>query len=560
MMFNKNTLVATGLFAGMSLLAACGGSDSDTSMKTNYNKVAFTATGSHVHGKFDESAAEITAFHAASKRGFVVNSQNKKIDVLDLSNPAKPKLIKALDVSSFGDDVNSVAVHGNTLAAAVQANTKTDAGSVVLYDANKLEFISRVKVGALPDMVAFTPNGKTVLVANEGEPSDDYKTDPEGSISIIDISNPKKPMLKTADFKAYIGKEVELNKKGVRIFGKGANAAQDLEPEYITVSDDGKTAYVSLQENNAIAVVDIAKAKVTDIKPLGFKDHSKAGNELDPSDKDGKINLATWPVKGMYQPDAIASYSVGGKTYLVTANEGDGREYEYKDSTGKKKLAYTDETRVGKIKLDPSVFTKDKCGNVECADNKALGRLKITNSMGDSNNDGVYTALYSYGARSFSIWDTSDMSLVYDSGSELAKLARDNHPKNFNASNDKNKFDNRSDDKGVEPEGVVLGKVGSQTIAFIGLERISGVVAYDVTNPKKPVQMGYINTRTFDDAKMQAAEKATNGAKANADGDLGPEGLTFIPADKSPNGKPLLFVGFEVSGSSRIFELNFMKK
>lgn len=564
-MFHKKTLALSGLFLGLSLVAGCGGSDSDSSndatpKTTNYKKVTFKPSGTYVHGMFKKSAAEITAFHAKSKRGFVVNSHDKKVDVLDLSNPAKPTLKKSIDVSLFGDDVNSVAVYGDIVAAAVQAEKKTDNGVVVFFDANTLKLLSKVTVGALPDMVAFTPDGKTALVANEGEPSDDYKTDPEGSISVIDITDVKKPTVKTADFKAYIGKEAELNKNGVRIFGKDANAAQDLEPEYITVSDDGKTAFVSLQENNAIAIVDVATAKVTDIKSLGYKDHSKVGNELDPSDKDGKINLATWPVLGMYQPDAIASYTVAGKTYLVTANEGDGREYEYTDSNGKDVLAYTDETKVGKVELDATVFTKDKCGNVDCADKTALGRLNITNTMG-KNAAGKYEKLYSYGARSFSIWDTTDMSKpVYDSGSDFAKLMQAKYPKNFGASNSKNTFDDRSDSKGAEPEGVVLGKVGSQTIAFIGLERISSVVAYDITDPKNPVQLGDINTRTFDDAKMKAAKKGTNGAKPNADGDLGPEGLTFIPADKSPNGKPLLFVGFEVSGSSRIFELDFAKK
>lgn len=549
-----NTLALA--MAGSLVLAACG-SDTDSSTPVpTYSKLTMTATGSYVHGGFDESAAEITAFHPETKQGFVVNAENKKVDVLDLTNPAKPTLKKSIDVSNYGADVNSVAIYGDILAAAVQADTKTDNGVIVFFNAQTLKFISKADVGALPDMVTFTPDGKTVLSANEGEPSDDYKTDPEGSVSIIDVSDINSPKVKTADFKAYIGKEAELNGKGIRIFGKDANAAQDIEPEYITVSDDGKTAFVSLQENNAIAIVDIATAKVTDIKSLGYKDHSKVGNELDPSNKDDKINLATWPVMGMYQPDAIASYSVSGKTYLVTANEGDSREYEYEDDSGEDVLAYTDETSVGKVELADN-FTKDMCGNIDCDDKTALGKLKITNTMGQ-NADGKYETLYSYGARSFSIWDTTDMTQpVYDSGSDFAKLMQEKYPDNFNASNDDNSLDDRSDNKGAEPEGVVLGKVGNQTIAFIGLERISTVVAYDITDPTAPVKLADINTRSFDDDKMDAAEDGTDGALPNADGDLGPEGLTFISAEDSPNGKPLLLVGFEVSGSSRVIELDF---
>ena len=39
-------------------------------------------------------------------------------------------------------------------------------------------------------------------------------------------------------------------------------------------------------------------------------------------------------------------------------------------------------------------------------------------------------------------------------------------------------------------------------------------------------------------------------------GDLGPEGLVFIPAAQSPNGRPLLVVGNEVSGTTAVLQLN----
>ncbi len=400
-------------------------------------------------------------------------------------------------------------------------------------------------------MVAFSPDGNYLLVANEGEPDDSYTVDAEGSVTVINIMNINRPIVQTATFTGFNSQKEQLQAAGVRIFGKKADGmmssvAEDVEPEYIAIDKDSKTAYVSLQENNAIAVVDIASATVMAIKPLGFKDHSLAGNELDVSNKDDKINITTWPILGMYMPDAIAYYSVNDKDYIVTANEGDGREWG----------EFNEEINIGDVNVDPAKFNKAACHGMDCADKKALGKIGFSAAMGDSNGDGVYEKLYSFGARSFSIWDADDLSKpVYDSGSFMAKYTAEKYPKNFNASNDKNDVDNRSDNKGAEPEGVTIGHIGSQTIAFIGLERISSVMAFDVTDPAKVTFLGEINTRTFDDTKLDAAKKGT--APANADGDLGPEGLTFIAAADSPNGKPLLMVGFEVSGTSRLFELDF---
>lgn len=518
--------------------------------KTSYSKLVFNPAGSYLHGAFDESAAEITAYHPENRRGFVVNAQHKKVDVLDLSDIQAPQLLQSLDVSDIGSSVNSVAVHGNLVALAVQANVKTANGYVVIYDAETLQRINHIEVGALPDMLTFTPDGHYLLVANEGEPDENYQVDPQGSISIINLIDVQRPIVETATFNAFDSQRQRLIDAGVRIFGQKADGsmssvAEDLEPEYIAVNKDGKTAYVSLQENNAIAVVDIAGATVTEIKPLGAKDHSLAGNELDVSNKDGGINITTWPIMGMYMPDAIATYSINDKTYLVTANEGDAREW----GDFNEELNYKD------IEVDPSKYHATACHDKDCGDKAALGKLDFSKVMGDSNHDGIYETLYSFGARSFSIWDVDDISApVYDSGSLMAKYIAEKYPANFNASNDKNDLDNRSDNKGVEPEGVVIGTIGSQTIAFVGLERISSLMAFDITDPKEVKLLGEINTRGFDDAKLALAKQGK--APANADGDLGPEGITFIPAEASASGKPLLLVGYEVSGTSRVFELS----
>lgn len=231
----------------------------------------------------------------------------------------------------------------------------------------------------------------------------------------------------------------------------------------------------------------------------------------------------------------------------MTANEGDAREWGN----------FSEEMRYPKGQVNTGKYDASACHGLDCADKKALGRLAFSSVMG-RGNDGLYNTLYSFGARSFSIWDTENMSTpIYDSGSLMEKYIAEKYPNNFNASNDNNGFDNRSDNKGVEPEGVTIGQVGSQTIAFVGLERISSIMAFDVTDPINVKLLGEINTRSFDDAKLSAAHAGT--ALANADGDLGPEGLTFVSSKNSPSGKPLLLVGFEVSGSSRVFELDFLK-
>ena len=510
----------------LAALVACGGSDAveQTPIALELSKLgAFTHQGG-------EGSAEITAYDAASKKLFVVNGALASLDVLDLTNPAQPVLLQTITMASLWPEAgaaNSVAVHQGMVALAVQASDKTQPGRLIVLRASDYAVLGSAVVGALPDMVTFTPDGKTLLLANEGEPNSyglPSSVDPEGSISVVDVSGLSLSSLsvvltaKTADFRAFNDQKDALIASGVRIYGPGATVAQDLEPEYITVSADGKTAYVTLQENNALAIVDIATAKVTAIKPLGYKDHSLAGNGLDASDRDSAINIKTWPVLGMYLPDAIASYSVAGQTYLITANEGDARA----DWPG-----YNEEVRVKDLALSPALlpFKPDA----------QLGRLNVTTSQGAVN--GVYEKLYAYGTRSFSIWNAQGQQ-VFDSGDQLEQLTKDLPQAKFNASSNNNTQDDRSDNKGPEPEGVIVAQFGKKHYAFIGLERVGGVVVYDVSNPSRPVYETYINTRNA------------------ATGDLGPEGMHFVAADKSPNGKPLLVIGNEISGTTAIYQIN----
>ena len=944
------------LLAAAGLLAAYSGSmASDDSPRLSLKPV-----GTYASGLYDVGAAEIVAHDPKTQRLFVVNAQLAEVEVISIINPSAPVKAGSLDIKPYGAVANSVAFHDGVIAVAVEDAVKTNPGKVVFFD-SKLRFVAWVQVGALPDMVTFTPDGRYVLVANEGEPSADYGIDPEGSISIINISGGVKRLtqskVKTASFQRFNGTTLDAS---IRIFGPGASVAQDLEPEYVTVSADSKTAWVTCQENNAIAMVDIAAGRITSLVGLGFKDHAagtakaatfdfKAGDlpsvgttlagqsiplggfsglafegvdadsgrykfvahtdrgpnaepvgsirpfllpaftpevvrfeldresgsltvtqrlplqsaagvpltglpntaiaggtgstayndespvdllgqplpldplgadlegivfaadgtfwmcdeyrpalyhfdangvmkqryvpigtaaaagaapgafgvevlpavlaqrrqnrgfegiamdqgriyafvqspvrnpstlsngalngmqnirvvefnpvtqatkqyiyamdnvpstgvddsradkmgdavalgngeflvverdddslpgdlpgtiqkkvyqfnlngatdisamsgligttgktvdqlsvaemvankinpvakslyadlnaagynrvekveglavidpwtiavvndndfgvaaitvnpdgsfvrtaapepvslglvtvrhqGLDASDNDKKIKIRPWPVRGVYMPDAIASYQVGKRTFLVTANEGDAREYG----------TFIEPVRVGSnsVLLDPVRFPDAAV----LKNNGNLGRLNILSTLGKNPVTGMFEELYSFGARSFSIWDAAG-KLVYDSGDDLERITAQAYPDFFNTSHTNNTMDNRSDDKGPEPEGVVIGKVSGRDYAFIGLERIGGVVVYDISNPKAPVFVDYVNFRDF----AQAGQSAPGVSNPLA-GDLGPEGLVFISKENSPVGTPLLVMGNEVSGTTTVFAI-----
>lgn len=628
-MFRK-TLLASAIISS-AFVVACGGSNSSdtpaaevtpTSIQMNY-------LSRYESNAFGVSAAEIPAYDAASKRAFVVNSQEGALDVLDMKDPANPVLIDTLRVDSIDGLpknllVNSVAVQNGLVAVAIESVPKTNTGYMAIYKADDLALQDVIEVGSQPDMLVFTPDNKFVLVANEGEPSDDYQVDPEGSVSIIDVTNPKSLKGRTAGFRAFNAQVDELKAKGLRVFGPNATLAQDLEPEYIGVSPDSKTAYVALQENNALAVVDIATARVMRIMPLGFKDHGAEGNGFDASDRDNAINIRIWPgVLGMYQPDAIAVHRFNGVDYVLTANEGDARAWGETNPAywgtpgsscqGDPSKGFVEEFTVNHLTdvrgfarrcgddlppqlrqlaagalLNPATFSY--CGAAlgnpatstaatagDCRTDGMLGRLKITWTEGyQRNEDGtpklydrfgqpataetpatdarlMYDNLYSYGGRSMAVFNGSNGELVWDSKDFIEQhLAGDNCfagvdrdracALNFNSNHVTTTLDTRSRNKGPEPEGVVLGAIGSKTFAFLGLERVGGVMAFDITDPRRPVFQDYLNSRDFTKAPAEQ-------------GDLGAEGIAFVPAKLSPTGKPLLITGHEVSGTTSVYEV-----
>lgn len=474
------------------------------------------------------SSAEVIAFDTASNRLYVVNSEKNILHILNFGNPASLSQLTQLDMSSYGGGIQSVAARDGVIAVAVQANSKQDSGKVVFFaaDGNKMH---EVTVGALPDMVTFTPNGRYLLVANEGEPNGKYTNDPEGSVSIIDLENGvTNATVAFATFTKFNNQAAALKQSGVRIFGaNNPTVAQDLEPEYITVNATSDTAWVSLQENNAIAMVLIASASVEAIFPLGTIDHNQLGKGIDASDKSGEPLIANWPVHGLFLPDGIANYTVNGQTYVLTANEGDAREYD----------PLEEEERVSKLNLDPTVFPH---ANV-IQEDENLGRLNITTTLGDIDNDGDYDKLYSFGTRSFSIFNANNFNLVYDSGDDFENIinADPELRKIFNAGNDDNKAKGRSDNKGPEPEAVTVGVINDTAYAFVALERIGGVMVYDITNPSKSVFVDYINTRAVD----------------SVGGDNGAEVVLFVHRDNNLHKKHLLITANEVSSTVAVFEV-----
>jgi hypothetical protein len=488
---------------------------------------------------FDEGAAEIVSYDRNSQNLFVTNAAAGTVDVLDITDPTVPTASATIDASDLGDGVNSVDAFNGTIAVAIErqnaATGGQDPGLVVFYSANSLNELGRVTVGPLPDMVTFAPGGARVLVANEGEPNDDVTVNPEGSVSIIDVSggfaNATVVNAGFEDFNVGGPREDEFP-AGVRQIFPGATRAEDLEPEFVAVSGDGSTAFAVCQEHNALAVIDIQAGETTAILDLGLKDHSQPGNELDASNRDDRINIRNWPVFGLYQPDAIVAYEVAGRTYLVTANEGDAVDYD----------GFSEEARIADLTLSSTAFPNAE----ELQADENLGRLLTPTTAGDTDGDGFTDQLISYGGRSFTIWDAATGRPVFDSGSDFERITALRYGEiGFNANNDENGFDARSDDKGPEPEGVAIGEIEGRTYAFIGLERVGGIMVYDITHPESPFFTQYVNDRDF-----LASQEDLEAGRA---GPLGPEGLEFIPAEDSPNGQPLLVVGNEITGDVVIY-------
>jgi len=492
------------VLASIMVLSSCEKDSNTSEFVVDENPATFKEIGSITIGGV--GAAEISTYDETTKRLFTVNnSSTNQIDVIDLTDPTSPKKLTSINLSIYNGASNSVATYGGKLAVALESTIDKQAnGKVVVFNTTDYSLIKEITVGALPDMIIFSPDGKYIMTANEGEPNDNYSKDPNGTVSIIDVAN--NYTVTTLDFVSFNSQLSTLKTGGFRISNPTSNFAADIEPEYITISSDSKTAWVTLQENNGVAKVDLTSKTISSIFPLGFKDFNTTANAIDISDKDAVIAFNPWKVKGMYMPDAIANYTVNGISYFITANEGDAREY----------AANKDVKRLKDCSLDAIMFPDA----ITIKTDAKMGRLNLVSTMGDTDGDGDLDELVSFGARSFTIWDGNSGSLVFDSKNDLDKR-----------SNDFATYDDaRSDDKGSEPESVVVAKMGDKNILFVGLERTDTVMIYDITNPVSPQYLQSIKT-----------------------GDA-PEGLLFIPASKSPTKRSLIVVSSEGDGTVKFYQ------
>lgn len=598
--FNKLTLLLP--IAVSSALVGCSQSTSTTAASSQTsldafslqcqsiqqpNKTDATVTGISLVGRaianapFGTSAAEIVSYDSCTDKLYVVNAQAQKVDVLSMNSDSAPTYEGSIDLQSAaaasGIDIgaaNSVSTHQGLVAVAIENTDKQQNGILALYRSDTLELITTYVAGALPDMVSFSKDGRYIASANEGEPNADYSIDPEGSVTLVDLADgPLQAKVTQIDFKAFNQGQhryAELTDK-VRISASNATVAQDLEPEYLTFADNGKL-YVALQENNALAAIDVASAQVDAILGLGGKPWGTA--QLDASNKDKNIgNLQSYAMlEGLYMPDSIISYSVDGNTYIVTANEGDGREYGIKttqkvcddkgfewdgdDYQGSENyttekdfcIAYVDEVRGKKLDVDANHPLA-----VALKDNKQLARLKVIKPQGTLAADQNVQA---FGSRSFSIWNDSG-ELVFDSGDDFARIVLEQDPANFNSTNDNNQSgDDRSDDKGVEPEAIEVAEINGKHYAFIGLERQGGIMVYDVTQPMNASFISYLNNRDFTQpvcTKVDEDGDCDNDTYNSKAGDLGPESIKYF----TRSGNHFIAIGNEVSGSTSVYRVDF---
>ncbi len=512
---------------GTNSLCAVYIKDNDKIIPSATNALTLNLLSSFSNSVSGANSAEIVTHDPSTQRLYIANSIGGKLDIINFMNPSAPTIIASIPTSTYGG-LNSVAVRNGTVACAFENGINPqDSGKIVFFNANG-GFLKELKVGAMPDMITFNNAGTKVLTANEGEPNAAYTNDPDGSVSIVDISGGISGLTQSnvtaITFTSYNGTEAALKAQGIRIFGVSGIASKDFEPEYVSVSKDDTKAWVTLQENNAIVEINLLTNTITAIRAMGAKDYTVVANAIDASNLTKGINLSNFPVKGFYQPDAIASYTVGGVNYYITANEGDARAY-----TG-----LNEESRFSALNLDPTKFLSQ----ADLKNNSVLGRLQCTNRNGDTDNDGDIDTVYSYGSRSFSIWNGATGALVYDSKHDLELITSTNSfSVMFNASNTSATPKDRSDDKGPEPEGVAIGTINGNIYAFIALERIGGVMVYDVTNPVAPVFVTYVNNRIL----------LSNGP------DRGAEGIIFIPQSQSPNGQHIVIAANEVSSTLSIW-------
>lgn len=518
---------ATLLCAGITATALAEGGFDDATADL---RVALSGRYSTGTPNADGGVEEIVAYNPENQCAYAVNGQTGELEKIDLaalgSGAEKPLTltsekipVKEILETEFADftygDMTSVAVSPlrAQLFVAVQAQGYTDAGKIAVFDLDG-NYICAYDAGVQPDMILVNEESGLVLTANEGEPREGKNAaDPQGSVTILDLQQQEAV---TVDFTAFDAQREALADAGV-VLRKGTQPSEDLEPEYIAVAGD--RAFVSLQENNAVAVLDLTTRAFTGVYSVGLEDYSKTAIDIDKGDE--QYAPKTYDnLFGIRMPDGIAAFEADGKTYIITANEGDSRS----------------DWGEGDDSLENEIEGKESPNGDIVTDKKVV-------YFDASQYDGLdETKNYLFGGRSATVFEVTDNGLVevFGTTNEFERITAEKLPDNFNCSNDDKSIEDRSGKKGTEPESVTTGTIDGRTYAFIALERIGGIMVYDVTSPAEAFYVNYVNTRDFSE---------------DIAGDVAPEGLCFIPAQDSPTEAPMLLVANEVSGTVATYDL-----
>lgn len=460
------------------------------------------------------------AHDPATRRLHHISLARRQLETIDIADPTRPVRIAAFGDADgrFGIPTAVVVIPGG-LALATMPRAHHRPGRVFFLTGDGRELAPPVVVGVRPWVMVATPDRRRLVVANAGEP-DGQGADPDGSISIITLAGAEgaaaTATVVNLGFDAWEERRQALIADGVRLAAPQGRVAAAIEPQGIAVAGDGRAAWVTLQRNNALAVVDLERPAIVAIRGLGASDHARPGFGLDPSDQDGRIAIAGWPVSGLYQPDGIAAWDDGAATWLITANEGDPRDDN------------ADEARLADLVLDPAAYPDRAIG-----DKTALGRLRLSRRDGDGDGDGDIDRLHAFGARSLAVW-TATGERVFETGDALERLIARVLPAAFNVADDNIRFDDRSDDRGPEPEQVAIGRLAGRPFAFATLERVGGVVAFALDDPARPRFAGYVNSRNFAvDPALVCRRGESIDAACRAAGDLEPETLLVMPESAS---------------------------
>ena len=519
----KKTKILTGLLTlsmiSSTTMTALNAQDNRTSFNNTMHEIANYNTNAGADG--DGGVAEIVKYNKYNQTMYLVSGKTQSVHIVNLNNvnsnsnttleATKTVTLESIGINDAGDITSvDVSPDGKEIAIAIQHKDYDKNGYIARFDANG-QLISIHEAGIQPDMITYSPDGSLILTANEGEPRQGYEAgtvDPKGSITALDTNTNQSYDI---DFTAFDSAESRAALVADNVIIKKDTAPSvDFEPEYITISNDSLTAYVTLQEANSIATIDLTTKQVTRVDSLGFKDYSSGDNKVDLYKKDDAINITnTDEFLGIYMPDGISSYEVDGKTYLLTANEGDSREWG------------------------------DYINEVEEKYGESKSKI-VTLNTDDYDGFDDLSKKYLFGGRSFSIIDASTMTMVSDSNGEFEEITAKLLPEYFNCSNDDISFEDRSGKKGPEPEDIKTMIIDGKVMAFIGLERIGGVMMYDVSDPTNPTYVDYLNLRDFSD---------------DISGSVSPEGLCTVSAKDSPTNKPMLIIANEVSGDVNVVEV-----